>query len=161
MEPPTPWALAAQGKWREAVRAAKLLGWSNVSTRATAQQLLSVADAARLSHAGAYTEQAYGLVRSKHPHTSAAAQAAFSLGRVKVRQGRLSQAARWFERYVHERPKGSLVEQARGRALACRAKLPNDNAACSTARAYLREHPKGPRANLALKERRRCATATP
>ncbi len=153
---PPPWRLAEQGKWHAAVDAAERMGWSRVAATATAQELLLVADAARLSHATTAATKAYELVRGRHPGTGAAAQAAFSLGRLRFRQGRWSDAARWFERYVAERPQGSLAEQARGRAMACRAKLGDDVAACGAAVAYIAHHPKGPRASLALKTRLRC-----
>ena len=157
---PPPWRLAEQGKWRAAVDAAERMGWSNIAANATAQELLLVADAARLSQATRAATKAYSLVRSRHPRSDAAAQAAFSLGRLTFRQGRWSAAARWFERYVAERPQGSLAEQARGRAMACHAKLTDDVAACRAARAYIAHHPKGPRASLALKELRRCKPGT-
>jgi len=156
-----PWALAASGRWQEAVQAADAMGWPEVAANASARQLLAVADAGRLTGALAKATGAYSQLRTRHPGTSHAAQAAFALGRIALFQGRDESAATWFQRYAHEAPSGRLVEQALGRALAIRVRLPGKRGACGVARNYLGLAAAGPRAALARETDRRCAAPAP
>ncbi len=155
--PQPPWALAKSGDWAGAVAAADRVGWSQLATRATAAQLLAVADAARLSGAVAKAARGYTLVRTRHPRTAPAAQAAFSLGRLRLRAGNHREAARWFERYVQERPKGALAQQARGRALECHHKVGDKQSMCAAASSYLTRHAGGAWTALAKQVRQTCA----
>jgi hypothetical protein len=59
------------------------------------------------------------------------------------------EAARWFEVYLRERPRGDLAREAAGRLIEARLGARDRPAARAAARAYLARYPDGPHAALA------------
>jgi hypothetical protein len=74
--------LVAAGRYAEGVRAAERAGWSRVCRSANAVELLSLADAARLSGETSRAVEALLILRQRFPGTTSAATGAFSLGRL-------------------------------------------------------------------------------
>lgn len=142
-------ALADRGAYRQALEAAKRIGWSSLCRRLDARRLLMLADVARYSSAPVPAHQAFQALVKRFPDDRLAADAVFSLGRLAFERGRPAEAARWFHRYVADWPRGPLAEQAAGRLLESTIRLQDPDATRSAARAYLARAPHGAQAALA------------
>jgi hypothetical protein len=137
--------LAAAGKYNEALAAAEHAGFAQEIERASAQDLASLADAARYSGRPALAKQA---LLGQRRRFGARGASAFLLGKIAAdQQGAGGEAARWFETYLAEEPNGALAEQALGRLLQMRKGDPALGRA--TAERYLARYPKGAQAALA------------
>lgn len=139
--------LASAGKYRDAVAAAEKLGFEAECRRASGPELLTLADAARLSGAPARAEQAYSAARSK---LAGGGRATYGLGLIAFDQrGDFTTAARWFETYLKDQPSGSLRAEASGRLLEALQRSGQREKARSVAERYLAQYPRGPQAALA------------
>jgi hypothetical protein len=140
-------ALAMAGKYREAVRTAEARGFEAELRRATASDLLLLADAARLAGAAARARDAYLAARKKSPNSG---RATYGLGLLAFdHQGDFADAVRWFEAYLSEQPSGSLRAEASGRRLEALARSGQRARATQAAREYLQSYPNGTHAALA------------
>jgi len=151
-EPTTPGFrdLAAAGKYAEAVRAAEAEGFAAVCDRASAADLMALADAARFSGNAARAGEALGALRRRFPGDARGAMAAFLMGRTAFEQrGAYAEAARWFSAYLAEQPGGALAREALGRLMECRERLGDRAAARALATQYLAAFPGGPHAEKA------------
>ncbi|MFT3764522.1 MAG: FecR family protein [Minicystis sp.] len=147
---PTFRELAAAGKYDEAVRAAEAEGFAAVCERASAADLMMLADAARFSGHGARAGEALTILRRRFPGDPRAATAAFLLGRTAFEHGGgCAEATRWFSVYLAEQPGGSLAGEAAGRLMECRERSGDRAGAREAARRYLDAYPSGPRAEAA------------
>lgn len=143
-------ALAAAGHYAECVRAAERAGWSRVCRSANAVELLSLADAARLSGETARAVEALLSLRQRFPGSTSAATGAFSLGRLAFeKRGAYGDAARWFATYLNEQPQGPLMGDAIGRLMEARDRAGDRTAARRDAERYLQRFPNGPYAGTA------------
>jgi TolA-binding protein len=143
-------ALVAAGHYAEAVRAAERAGWSRVCRSANAVELLSLADAARLSGETSRAVEALQTLRQRFPASTSAATAAFSLGRLAFeKRGAYAEAARWFATYLNEQPQGPLMGDAIGRLMEARDRGGDRPAARRDAERYLQRFPEGPYAGTA------------
>lgn len=142
-------ALADRGAYREALQAAKRIGWASLCRRLDARRLLMLADVARYSGAPVPAHRAFQALVKRFPDDRLAADAVFSLGRLAFERGRPAEAARWFHHYVSDWPKGPLAEQAAGRLLESTIRLQDPDATHAAARAYLAGAPHGAQAALA------------
>lgn len=141
--------LAERGAYRQALAAAKRLGWNDLCRRLDARQLLTLGDVARYSGAQAKARQAFAALVTKFPENRLAADAVFSLGRMAFESRRPEEATRWFTRYVADWPQAPLADQAAGRLLECAIRVENHQAARTAAERYLMRAPHGPHATLA------------
>jgi transmembrane sensor len=143
-------ALVAAGHYAEGVHAAERVGWSRVCRTANAVELLSLADAARLSGETGRAVEALRTLRQRFPGSTSAATGAFSLGRLAFeRRGAYAEAARWFATYLDEQPRGPLMGDAVGRLMEARHRAGDGPAARSDAERYLQRFPEGPYAGTA------------
>jgi len=143
-------ALVAAGHYAEGVRAAEHVGWSRVCRTANAVELLSLADAARLSDQTPRAVEALLALRQRFPGSTSAATGAFSLGRLAFeKRGAYAEAARWFSRYLDEQPEGPLMGDAVGRLMEARHRAGDRPAARRDAERYLQRFPEGPYAGTA------------
>jgi len=157
--PPAPPAHAALHDWRELVlagqyaeglRAAERAGFDHACQTASQNELLALADAARLSGRPARAIAALGTLRKRFPSSDAAATAAFALGRISFDQGHAyDTAVRWFSTYVSERPTGPLIGDAVGRLMEARQRAGDRAGARADAQSYVRRFPEGPYAAVA------------
>lgn len=137
--------LATGGKYRDALAAAERAGFVQTLDRASASDLLLLADAARFAARPSLARQALLALRSRF---GARGRSAFLLGKIAAdQQGVAAEAVRWFELYLSEEPNGGLAEQALGRILELRKSDPAS--ATSTAKRYLARYPSGAYAPLA------------
>jgi ferric-dicitrate binding protein FerR (iron transport regulator) len=147
--PTSPWALARAGRFEQAMTAADRLGWPRIIEKATAEQLNTLADAARLARRPGRAEQINQRLRQRFAGTIESAIAAFSLGRLAFEQRAFARAARWFERYLAEQPHGGLAREAAGRIVEALHRAGERGRALGAARHYLQQYPKGPHADFA------------
>jgi transmembrane sensor len=148
---PGPWvALAAVGRYRDAYAAADAAGFEAVCDRAGADELLTLADAALYAGRGDRSRATLLKLREKYPGTSAAAVAAFRLGRAAFDgKGAYAEASQWFRTYLREQPGGGFSREATGRLLEIDHLQGNAQGARTLARQYLQVWPSGPHAPLA------------
>jgi hypothetical protein len=136
---------AKAGKHRDAVAAAERAGLPFVYRSSSAESLLELARAARLSgHPD--VERAALLACRKHARGQpSAAQAAYLLGRASAP----AEAVTWFETYIREQPRGLLAREAAGRLIESYVASRNTVGAKQAASQYLSEYPGGPHAAMA------------
>ncbi len=140
-------ALASAGKFGDALSAAEKAGFEAECRRSSGQDLLALADAARLAGSAPRAEQAYSAARSK---LSGGGRASYGLGLVAFDQrGDFTTAARWFETYLREQPSGSLRAEATGRLLEALQRSGQRDKARTLAQQYLTQYPHGAQAALA------------
>jgi transmembrane sensor len=142
---PASWkALAATGKYREAMDAAEAAGFSGELSRASASELLSLAEAARFAGRPARAKEALLAARKR----GSRGNSAFLLGKIAADQlNSPGEATTWFETYLQEQPGGALAEQALGRLLEMRKGDPG--AGRVIAERYLARYPNGAYKKLA------------
>jgi transmembrane sensor len=146
---PTSWkALAAAGKYHQAMARVDEEGFANVSTRCDAACLLTLADVARLSGRADRASDALLAVRSRFAGSSESATAAFLLGRLAF-NGRAGDAEHWFKTYLAEQPGGAFAREAEGRLLELSMRRGDGAEARAAARTYLDHYPTGPHADEA------------
>ena len=143
-------ALAAAGRHQAAWDEVMSQGLETARARASAQDLLMLADLARFTgHADTAVSLLLGL-RSRFSASSEARQAAFLLGRVAAdQQGAPGTAASWFSTYLSESPQGAFAHEALGRLLESQQRAGDQLAAHQSASTYLARYPAGPHAALA------------
>jgi tetratricopeptide (TPR) repeat protein len=142
----------------EAFRAAQRAGWNRVLVAGAPSQVLSLADAARFARRKDLARKTYLEVRRRSRGSTAAAQAAFALGQLAFVERDFGKAARWFDRYLAEHPRGKLALVALGRRLEALARAGRVERSCAVARSYLERAPDGPHRALARRVLRACST---
>ena len=141
---------AKSGELRRAFAAAEASGFQNACGVGTAQELLLLGDAARLSGRPDRATEALLALRKRFPRDPRRAAAAFALGKVAFDQQRAyGQAAAWFATCIREQPSGSLSREAAGRQIEALRNGGDAAGAEQAARAYLARFPDGPHADLA------------
>lgn len=141
-----------KGQLAEALRAAEAAGFKSVCERANPEELLALADAARLSGSAGRAGETLLALRRRFPRAPESATAAFALGRIAFDQrADYAEAARWFQAYLDQQPNGPLLGDAAGRLLQARARGADRAAARSEAERYLARFPAGPYAAEARK----------
>lgn len=142
--PPLWRTLAAAGKFRDALAAAEQAGFEAECRRGSGVDLLALGDAARLSGSAERAEQAYA---AAHGKLSQGGRASYGLGLVAFDQrGDFTRAARHFEAYLREQPRGSLRTEAMGRLLEAWQRAGRASEARRVAERYLSLYPQGPQA---------------
>jgi transmembrane sensor len=141
--------LAQAGRYREALAACEHEGFDRLCQTASAQDLMLLADVARLAGDSGRARRAYEQMRVRFPGQDAG-QAAFFLGRLAFDESAdYAEAARYFELSLGEQPAGPLAREAAGRLIEAKLLLGDSEGARSAAREYLKRHPDGPHARTA------------
>lgn len=141
--------LAAHQQYQQALAAAETAGFERLCRTADLEDLLLLADTARLAGATEQARQAYRSVRERFPGRDAG-KAAFFLGRIAFdRDADYAQAARDFALSIQEQPGGPLAREAAGRLLETQVLLADRAGARKAARHYLDQYPDGPHAKVA------------
>jgi transmembrane sensor len=136
-------ALADERRWDEAYQALGPSGVERATERAPIEDLLALADLARLSGHPAEAIAPLRRVVDEHPSDARAGLAAFSLGRVESQLGHPLRAANAFrEALVLGLPVG-LEEDAMARSAEALGDAGDRSAARDAAHEYLRAHPEG------------------
>ena len=143
-----------QGSWREleregqfdkAVEAAVRVGLDEIYDLASAEDLMSLARAARLIGRGDISTGALLSCRRRFPGTKDASMAAYLLGR----NASPPDAVRWFSAYLAEQPAGAWAREAMGRLTEAHFGAGNKELAREAAQKYLNRYPSGPHADFA------------
>jgi transmembrane sensor len=143
-------SLAAAGNFAEVVRVAQANDFSALCRQASFDDLMLLADAARLSGAAEPARDALLSLRDRFSHEPRAATAAFLLGRIFFEQlNAPARAAHWFSVYLDEQPDGELAGDALSRLAEARALSGDRAGARQAARRYLGSNPNGPHAERA------------
>jgi ferric-dicitrate binding protein FerR (iron transport regulator) len=142
--------LATGERYAEAMAAAEEEGFDAICRRASAPDVLLLANTARFSGAPSRAEQAFRVVRARFAGRPEAAMAAFALGRIAYDERRnFSGSAKWFEKYLSEAPGGGLAREAAGRLIEAYKAAGDVTAARAAAQRYLAQYPAGPHAAMA------------
>jgi hypothetical protein len=137
--------LDEKGDYDAAYAAAMSAGLASVLRASTSDELLRLAQIARLSGHRDTERQALVTCRRRFPGGERAAVAAYELGR----SSSPSEASSWFDTYLGEQPSGPLAREASGRLIEARASAGDDRGARDAATRYLSRYPDGPHAPLA------------
>jgi hypothetical protein len=144
--PAVSWSkLEEKGDYDAAYAAARAAGLAAVLRASSADELLRLAQVARLSGHRDTEREALVTCRRRFPGTERAAVAAYELGR----SSSPSEASSWFDTYLGEQPSGPLAREAAGRLVEARASAGDDRGAREAASRYLARYPDGPHAPLA------------
>lgn len=145
-------ALADEGRYEEALRAAEAEGFTPLCEKLGPADLLRLAEVARFAGRPSRAEQALVSLRKRFARGRHAAIAAYTLGRTAFdQQAEYGKAARWFEAYIEEQPAGPLAREALGRLMEARQRAGQKEKARSAARDYLHRYPGGPHADIAAR----------
>jgi ferric-dicitrate binding protein FerR (iron transport regulator)/TolA-binding protein len=148
-------ALAAHARYRDALASAITAGFDAQCERLDADDLLLLADIARLNGDVWRAGEAYRAALRRFP---SADRPTFGLGVMSFETRHdYRDAASWFSRYLREHPNGPLATEAAGRLVESWQRAGDAERARDAARAYLHDHPRGPHAALA----RRLVESTP
>ncbi|MFZ5893015.1 MAG: FecR domain-containing protein [Myxococcota bacterium] len=123
------------------VKAAEAMGVDRALATASAEQLLSLADSARFARRGDLAVRALRSVRTRFAGSTAAAGAAFLLGRLAEDSGKLREAVTLYDQ--HARESGQLVPEALGRKMLVLHRLHDTTARNRAANEYLQRFPEG------------------
>ena len=137
--------LEQRGRYGEAIQAAERQGLGAIYDGGTAEDLMTLARAARFAGRGELATEALLRCRQRFPGDIRAATAAFLLGRGSPPV----QAAQWFATYLNEQPGGPLAREAAARLMEAYYRAGNRRAAKEAAQKYLAGYPGGPHAALA------------
>jgi TolA-binding protein len=141
--------LIAQGDFATVVRHAERRGLDATLASASAEDLASLADAARYIRRTDLARQALLGLRARFPGTAHASDAAFFLGRLaEASPASVSAALAWYETYLGESGRGPYAGEALGRELALLARADRARAQ-KVAETYLARFPHGAQAELA------------
>ena len=151
---PTPaesWStMVGRGRYSAVVRQATVKGIGWVVTRASAQDLMALANAARFSGRTDLGSKALLAIRRRFSGSTYAVSAAYLMGRL-TETSNPGEALRWYERYQVEAPSGPLVAEAMGRRMLLVRDSGNGAEAARLAAEYDRRFPSGPYAGVARK----------
>jgi TolA-binding protein len=141
--------LVASGEYASVLREAEEKGLHGALTKSPVGDLAALADAARYLRRNDIARLALNAERSRFPNSSEAHAAAFLLARLVEEEGDIIDAAKGYDRYLRESPRGSFAQEALGRELALLWGRGDRAAALPVAERYLREFPLGPYTHIA------------
>jgi TolA-binding protein len=112
--------------------------------RASSDDLLALADAARYRRRMDLARDALLAERRRFPDSPRSLDAAFRLGRVEEASDRgLARAIEWYDEYLTRAPTGTYASEALGRKMTLMSKLGGTSRARPFAEEYLRRFPGG------------------
>jgi hypothetical protein len=139
----------ASGEYPSVLREAEEKGLNDTLTKSPVGDLAALADAARYLRRNDVARIALMAERSRFPHSSEAQAAGFLLARLVEEEGELVDAAKGYDRYLHESPRVPFAQEALGRELALLWGMGDRAAALPVAERYIREFPLGPYTHIA------------
>jgi hypothetical protein len=139
------WAAAlAAGHLDRILAEAERAGVKATLDRASSDDLLALADAARYRRRMDLARDALLAARRRFPGSPRALDAAFRLGRVEeARDDGLARAVEWYDAYLTQAPRGTYASEALGRKMTLMNKLGGASRARPVAEEYLRRFPSG------------------
>ena len=144
--------LAKKGRFSDAVALIKPSDFDRIKARGSAEDLMLVGDATRLSGRNKMAFEAYRTVRRRYPKTEDSERAAFMMGRLYLdRNGDSPRAAKWFDICYRENRQGVMAREAAGRLIEALDKAKEPTRAKQAAQEYMNRFPRGPHKKLAQK----------
>jgi hypothetical protein len=145
------WAQAlAAGNLDRILAGAEGAGLSATLERASSEDLLALADAARYRRRMDLARQALLAARDRFPDSQRALDATFLLGSVEEASPQGSaRAIEWYDEYLRRAPAGTYASAALGRKMTLTSKLQGLSGAQPVAEEYLRRFPSGTYAGAA------------
>jgi len=141
--------LIAKGDFSSIVQDAERRGLDLTLARGSAQELITLADAARYTRKYETARQALLALRARFAGSDRAKDAAFFLGRLsEVGPASSDAALTWYDTYLAEAGRGPYASEAWGRKLTLLVHR-DRQLAHQTARTYLQRFPEGNQAELA------------
>jgi TolA-binding protein len=141
--------LIAKGDFSSIVQDAERRGLDLTLARGSAQELITLADAARYTRKYETARQALLALRARFAGSDRAKDAAFFLGRLsEVGPASSDAALTWYDTYLAEAARGPYASEALGRKLTLLVHK-DRQLAHQTARTYLQRFPEGNQAELA------------
>jgi TolA-binding protein len=139
------WAVAlAGGQLDRIIAEAERAGVKATLDRASSDDLMALADAARYRRRMDLAREALLAERRRFPDSPRALDAAFLLGRVEeARDGGFARAIEWYDEYLKRAPAGTYASEALGRKMTLTSKLEGASQARPVAEEYLRRFPNG------------------
>ncbi|MET0593557.1 MAG: FecR family protein [Polyangiaceae bacterium] len=137
--------LERAGHFDRAIEEVERVGLDSTYELASAEDLMSLARAARFVGREDVSKGALLSCRRRFPGSQSAAMAAYLLGR----NATPSEAVQWFTTYLHEQPDGVWAREASGRLIEANRATGNVRAAREAAKQYLVRYPAGPHAEFA------------
>ncbi len=142
--PQREWARAmARGEWRSIVRDAESSGIQTIMNTASAEDLFTLANAARYTQRSALARDTLHALRRRFPRSARIADATFLLGRVEESLGELRAAESHYEEYAVRAPEGTYAAEALGRKMTIAKRTSGQARSRSLALEYLRRFPDG------------------
>jgi hypothetical protein len=138
----------ASGDFRSIVDDADQQGLDAVLAQRSLDDLALLADAARYTGQTAVARRALLSQRERFGRSARAVDAAFMLGRLQESIDP-DGAARWYDQYLEEAPRGTYAADALGRKMMLVERLRGTAAARPIADQYLKKYPRGPHAKSA------------
>jgi hypothetical protein len=145
--------LAGERRWATALAAGQLdrilaeaerAGIKTTLDRASGDDLLALADAARYRRRMELAREVLLAARRRFPDSPRSLDAAFRLGRVEeASDGGLAPAIEWYDEYLTRAPTGTYASEALGRKMTLMSKLGGTSRARPFAEEYLRRFPAG------------------
>ena len=147
-----PWsALLERGAFTEIVEQAQRRGVDSVLKQGMVGDLTSLADAARYTQQNQLAHRALLALRTRFPQTDRAKNSAFFLGRLgESANASTDKVLAWYERYLHEAPRGPYEEGALTREMVLLRAQKSWLRARTVAERYMREYPTGTYRDLAV-----------
>jgi hypothetical protein len=134
----------ALGNWDRILGDVKRIGVNETLSRASSEDLVALANAARYHHQLDLARAALLAERRRFPGSPRALGALYLLGRVdESQESGTAQAIAWYDDYLAQAPAGPLVGEALGRKMILTEKLEGRVRARAIAEDYLRRFPKG------------------
>jgi hypothetical protein len=139
------WTLAlAAGDLDRILGEAERTGVKATLDRASGDDLLALADAARYRRRMDLAREALLAERRRFPDSARSLDAAFRLGRVEEASDRgLARAIEWYDEYLMRAPMGTYASEALGRKMTLMSKVGGPSRARPIAEEYLRRFPGG------------------
>jgi hypothetical protein len=135
-------ALAAKGKYKEALALAERQGFTRLVGELPENDLLLLANAARYSGDARRAREAFGTLRQRFAGSPGASLAALYLAKVAEDMTREpADAIRWLRVFLKESPAGDLAEGARASLMSLLLRTGDQGGARAVAKDYLRFHP--------------------
>lgn len=139
------WGVAlAAGELDRILAEAERGGVKATLEKASSDDLLALADAARYRRRMDLARDALLAERRRFPDSPRALEASFLLGRVEeASDRRLAKAIEWYDEYLMRSPTGTYASEALGRKMTLTSKLGGPSRARPIAEEYLRRFPSG------------------
>lgn len=138
------WARAmARGEWKTILREAESVGIQKTISTVSAEDLFTLANAARYTQRTSLARDALVALRQRFPGSGRIADATFLLGRVEEALGQVRASESHYDEYMARAPNGAYAAEALGRKMTLSSRSFGPARARTLAEEYLQRFPNG------------------